>query len=779
VTNPLKVSTPDFNIGTFKFMFAVPKVDTDLRYLPVACDHRWSSTPPSIAPITRTDPRDAHEQPQIRQSTSYLTDIRLGSDLRHPQPQANAADTAPTAGLGFDALSLRPRFLCFITDPEKRTYETIRVSDYVEAHGDHVDLEFIFVSYTRLQFRIATDNEIDAWDYPDDETREANRKVALRDRETLISWGVHAALSAGKRAFWLDFECVRDSDGVARSSSSSEDVYHICDIVRAAHSMIIAVGPTVDEKIDCVVRGGHEHDIDRSSARATVWLRQWGSRLWTLPEVLLCPNEYRIKLFLWGAGDEPKTLAKRNFAERAWDDAESVKELVDHYEGSAILTPLQLFFTSLECFARRHTAHFSSGDIAYAIMGLLPDRQRPAVNHKDSGFRAFARLTLATEGTSVLERLMCLAPSTSKAPWFDTSDRWGAKARDIHPSSRVVEVAEDDALVVDGLVGATIQWDDMDGSASLELLPSLASSLVGGCISIGASLLPWITQLFVLMALYAAELKISVPPMEELSLRAIIPSLLQTYLLVVMLAPLAFLFHRRAPRPAKPRKLFSKEGLLSVLAGLFFVTQSPSILFVNVKVPRQLGKARIMGLEGKVDAASLERHLWGFNWGRLKTVALDADEANTAACAPGIVGDERIFTLVDTYELTVTYFRSKAPPTALFIAGHEGGHVRGILCSFDWKSNTFHREKVLRLGSRAYDMMRPVDRIRLSMTRRLPASQPVLETVAEPVLSPLVDVEAANISSRSAPSTVPNSKHTSFTGRGLFLFIMLVSHHAR
>jgi hypothetical protein len=543
--------------------------------------------------------------------------------------------------------------------------------------------------------------------------------------------------------------------------------------------MIIAIGPTVEEKIGCVIRGKHEHDINRSPARATVWLRQWGSRLWTLPEVLLCPNEYRIKLFLWGAGDEPKTLAKRNFAERAWDDAESVKELVDHYEGSAILTPLQLFFTSLECFARRHTAHFSSGDIAYAIMGLLPDRQRPAVNHKDSGFRAFARLTLATEGTSVLERLMCLAPLNSDTPWFDTSDRWGAKARDIHPSSRVVEVADDDALVVDGLVGATIQWDNMDGSASLELLPSLASSLVGGCISISATLLPWFTQLFALLALLAVELKTSVPPMEELELRTIMLSgLFQLYLLVAMLLPLAFLFHKKTPTPAKSRTIFSKEGLLSILAGLFFFAMSPGILFVNVKVPRRLGKARLLGVEGKVDAASLERHLWGFNWGRLKTVRLDADEASTVPHAPDIVRDERIFTLVDTYELTVTYFRSKTPPIALFVAGHEGGYVRGVLCSFDWKSNTFHREKVLRLGARVLDMMRPVDRIRLSMMSTLPASQPVLEPVTEHVLSPLVDVEAANFPLKSASNTVPLSRHVSWTGRALFLFIMLVSYQA-
>lgn len=73
------------------------------------------------------------------------------------------------------------------------------------------------------------------------------------DSQSLVSLGIEAALSAGKKAFWLDFECVRDADGVARSSSNSMDVYHICDIVRAAHSMIIALGPPAIDKVACAL----------------------------------------------------------------------------------------------------------------------------------------------------------------------------------------------------------------------------------------------------------------------------------------------------------------------------------------------------------------------------------------------------------------------------------------------------------------------------------------------------------------------------------------------
>lgn len=129
------------------------------------------------------------------------------------------------------------------------------VSDYLRQHGDHTDTEFIFVSYTCLQIRVATPEELDNYQHNDQRVRDANIEVAKRDRETLTRWGINAARSAGKRAFWLDFECVRDADGIARSNSSSDDVYRICDVVRAAHSMFIAIGPPVEERIDLALSG--------------------------------------------------------------------------------------------------------------------------------------------------------------------------------------------------------------------------------------------------------------------------------------------------------------------------------------------------------------------------------------------------------------------------------------------------------------------------------------------------------------------------------------------
>lgn len=129
---------------------------------------------------------------------------------------------------------------------------------------------------------LCTQEEITKHEYSTEEERAANRHIAEHDRTTLLKLGIEAARAAGKNAFWVDFECIRDEDGVARTNSTSYDVYEICDVVRAAHSMIIVTGPSVDSRL---THGQQSYTPPNAGA----WLRQWGSRLWTLPEILLCP----------------------------------------------------------------------------------------------------------------------------------------------------------------------------------------------------------------------------------------------------------------------------------------------------------------------------------------------------------------------------------------------------------------------------------------------------------------------------------------------------------
>ncbi|KAK5991308.1 hypothetical protein PT974_09588 [Cladobotryum mycophilum] len=468
------------------------------------------------------------------------------------------------------------------------------------------------------------------------------------------------------------------ADGVARSISKSDDVYRICDVVRAAHSMIIAIGPPASEKVDAIL-SGHQWSSSGGPERTTKWLRHWGSRLWTLPELLLCPSEHRVKPHVVGDPGDPVALAKHNFAERAWDDAELVKELVNHYEGSAILTQLMFVETALECFARRGTNQFSPGDIAYAIMGLLPLRQRPVVRQDDSGFQAFARLSLANDGGSFLGRLICLLPTVEEPSWYHTEDVWGAKLSDVHSQSQIIGVGKGDTLLVEGIYGASIQWDDIHNS-----------------IRTGEMASEWAYYLLVILRLLSVSLTIGfcwtfliftlIDP-GDLQDQTFLSVMRETVLMPIAIAPAFSLLY-----------LLSRKG-----------TQNPA-------------KAHLVGFEGHVDAATIERHLWGFNHGRLTSTAEratyqdDEEEQQNETQPRPETGDKYSFTLVNTCTMTLHHICTRNPPVAMFIAGLEGGLQRALLCSYDWCTNAFMRETVIRVGGNVLDRTKRVDGFSLRLT---------------------------------------------------------------
>ncbi|KAK1457309.1 hypothetical protein CCUS01_01777 [Colletotrichum cuscutae] len=606
----------------------------------------------------------------------YTENIRLSGSL---PPSGSRVDSSPA--------SLRPRYLCFVRDFEQGIYETVKVSDYLAQHGDDVDLEFVFVSYTRLQFRVATEEELNKHDYQDEATRNANKEVARQDREILAKWGMDAAKRVGKRAFWLDFECVRNDDGIARSTSSSQDVYRICDIVRAAHSMIIAIGPSANDKVASILASTEPPEYKRENV--TPWLRQWGSRLWTLPELLLCPAEYRIRLYVLGDQAEPKELAKRNFAERAWDDAESVKELVDHFEGSAILTDLRLIEAALACFSRRQTDQFNKGDIAYATMGLFPNRHRPPVNKEDSGFQAFAKLSIANDSGAFLSRLISLSQPDG-APWHRVEDTWGARLSEIFPSVSITGVVGADTVMLDKVHGATIHWDNLEPEPYFDRSFGMRYVVFVGFTYFACFSVPMAFSFFTGIA------SIVLSDFMRLSIWQVYMWLLPFAVVFALLFPIV---------------LISTRG--------------------RVKQP---AKSRLIGIEGIVDSASIEKHLWGFNHGNLSTTNpqhySDEDDRQDPPTllqpsGPPAGSGTFAFTLVDTYLMTVTHFHCRIPPVAILECGSEGGLQRTLLCSYDARTNTFHRQAVLRVNRRGVEQLHRIDRIRLSLA---PHPQPKEQT---------------------------------------------------
>ncbi|WYZ46845.1 hypothetical protein EsH8_IX_001070 [Colletotrichum jinshuiense] len=672
----------------------------------------------------------------VSSEQQYTSNIRLSETL--PSTRPRRSDSSP--------ISLRPRYLCFVKDFDKMTYETVKVSEYLEQYGDDTDLEFVFVSYTRMQFRVATEEEINKHQYPNEATREANRKTARQDRQTLARWGIDAAKRVGKRAFWLDFECVRNDDGVARSSSSSKDVYRICDIVRAAHSMIIAIGPPASDKVAALLGSGDCKIVEYRREQVTPWLRQWGSRLWTLPELLLCPSEYRIKLYVLGDPLEPKAIAKRNFAERAWDDAEAVKELVNHFEGSAILTDLRLIEAALACFSRRQTDQFSQGDIAYATMGLFPNRHRPRVDKEDTGFQAFAKLSLVNDSGAFLSRLICLAPRQG-APWHQIEDRWGVELSDVYPSCKVSGVAGAESIVLDEVYAATIHWDKIYAEPLLDQNSNLAFSYFFLVVCVFCIMFP-------LALIFITYLE----------------SMIRTY--------------ARHPSPRLGTNVFltlyfwtlPMIGLMALLV--------PVVLMASRCHSKRTMKPRLIGIEGIVNASKIAKHLWGFDHGDLTTVVhqpfTDTEGPGPSPALPRSSppkhGEEYSFTLVDTNLMTVSHFYSSQAPVAMFVCGSEGGAQRSLLCSYDWRSRTFHRQAVFRVMRHGLDQFHLLNGVRLSLASHPSVNSDASENDVNPQPSSPTsrnpqEAQPSHVANQYAP---PKNAYRTWKTEVLFVAICIV-----
>ena len=65
--------------------------------------------------------------------------------------------------------------------------------------------------------------------------------------------------------------------------------------------------------------------------------------------------------------------------------------------------------------------------------------------------------------------------------------------------------------------------------------------------------------------------------------------------------------------------------------------------------------------------------------------------------------------------MTATVIRAVHPPTTALVCGQEGGMRRVLLCSYDYTTQTFHRETVIRMPTKVLDRMDRVDRFRFSM----------------------------------------------------------------
>jgi len=555
-------------------------------------------------------------------------------EMDRPQSKGSAQTNAVAERV------LRPRYLCFLRDKGEPAM-IMNVEEWITQYKAERNLSYVFIAYTAEQFQNTED------------------LIALHKIADA------AARNAGVMAYWIGCSCMPEPDQM------QEDVYRICDVIRGAHSLAIAVGrPENDSK---------------GISTVDLMLQQWGQRIWTFPEILLAPAGKDVKVYMRGSDLlSPTPVAKNQFAAKVWkDDAHVARQLIDHYEGNMILSQLELVTLALECLHKRETTQYLPGDHSYALMGLL--RIRPKIDPTDSAFQAFARLSLANGSDQLLERLVCVLPKSPDQPWHSMDDAYDAKLWDILPQDvGIAGVGEDDSIILDGCRAANIRWKSFT---------PVAHTRRSSWKRMFAEITLRLNGLFLIIAI----ILVAIPTTKLIGIILLIFCLLLTAL--------------------------SPWLLRMIYLGKFWDQQ-----------------CWFFGFEGYMDLDMIETQIFGGRLGRMQWTAAAsplsrhhrnehgeciADDPTSDLEVAKLVekakaagpGDQRVFTLVDTGDMTATLFQAERPPVCFFMAGSEGGMKRIIGCSYAWETSTFYRETVLRIGTEFEDKFSRIGRVKIGFQR--------------------------------------------------------------
>jgi len=570
---------------------------------------------------------------------------------------------------------LYPRRLCFLKDKSDPNsgITLYDVDTWMTKHNlvEH-EMQYVFVAYTTNQFS-----------HHDPEDIKGLHNIAKQ-----------AAIDAGVGAYWIGASCMSDNE-----EELEEDVFRISDVIRAAHSVVIAIKASSNDA----------GTTDRL-------LKDWGKRMWTLPEALLSPKEQPLRIY-WHSRGTPKLVKevyKKNLAALLWDDSSMTRQLVDHYEGNLTLSRLELVILALGCLSNRTTSRYLNGDVAYVLMGLL--RQRPVVDRTDSEFQAFARLSLANDSDSLLERLICLLPSAPSQQWYRTEDAYNVNLWDIQHTCQVAGVGEDDTVILDGCYGASVQWEKF--SAPWHRSRRSWKRLIAKFLLRIASLMFFAG---IILAIYSNPS----PSSSDDSYSTDGYSL---------------------PNGSVPNPYSGGIGALIGLALPVFLA-APCIVSVVYGGKAWDVDPYFLGFEGYLDIRTIESNIYGAPMGRLSWSTAGSplsrhhknefgecigDDPTSDPSVADIVkqakyaglGQEKVFTLVDTREGLVTLFLAARPPVAALICGQEGGMQRAVMVSLDHKRQTLYRETVLRMPTIVLERMYRTNRVRVGLKRPLDPTVP-------------------------------------------------------
>ncbi|KAK1757075.1 hypothetical protein QBC47DRAFT_412412 [Echria macrotheca] len=738
---------------------AIPAKRRSLPWSDLTAEDKWKVVLlwlPAVAvflfSLMTMDAEEAAEKDQTR----YLPMMYKG--LRYPRLARNLLENRLQVAQrlhdqgGKTVLSsyrtFRPRFLNYIVEVEvngRKKFDSVR-----RAVPENDLTPFVMVCYASAHYNLPdADGNVHAQDQDDLErlisvsTKAATQYFQLKPGEV--------DLFKTPYAFWSSANCMPPGEvadengrptpvhGLERERLANQDTYSISDIIRAAKHVIIVAGNI-----------SREWDPDA--------LRVWGQRIWTLPEVVLSHGD---TVTVWHCGNrgpgqrpvEVREIPKALLPTEAWSDAPTARQLIDHYT-NLHLSRLELVKIALECLMSRRFRSLHPGDRVYVLMGLL--RIRPPIDKTDTSFQAFARLSLPQDSDRLMERLICLLPDFPEQNWELMADQYKASLWDIYPDTQVCAIGENDTVVVDGAKGAQIQWSHFTKIRALRRGTLKRQVFV--------SILSWSPLLFlvgIILAIVSAPAAAVRSSFSDFDVPSPPNPTQQAAIAIIVISLLCIL-----PAPYFLRQIFS--GKLWVVEPCFFGIEG--------YVPLEALEERLFGSTGadpkhsrlrwSAYGSPLARHKQGermreravhYRYAEneeqqplLQAAIQDAGTIDTypvetldptapcdycrnqgsgaycqyhptvASCqdmSRSPMGKMKVFTLVDTFNMTVTLFYAIRPPTVLLVGGSEGGTKRAIACSFDVTTGTLYRETVLRIPSQSVDRMDSLPRVRLGLRR--------------------------------------------------------------
>lgn len=337
-----------------------------------------------------------------------------------------------------------------------------------------------------------------------------------------------------------------------------------------------------------------------------------------------------------------------------------------------------------------------------------------------------------------MERMICLLPNSPEEDWELMTDQYKASLWDIYPEIQVCGVGENDTVIIDGARAAQIQWSMFS--------PVRTATNFTGKRWCFMQIVVWSPILFYTSIILTAVIPmVGVPFLVVVLLLLILPSPYFVWALfggkLWQVEPCFFGIEGYVPKEVIEEKLFGlhldRLSWSTWGSPLSRHREGSMVLERSVSYSESTEEtATLLNKEGPATSVNIT----STSIGSIPTYPVEAVDpthpcshcarvpgvthcayhptaASLQQCSHSPMGQLKVFTLVDTFNMTCTLFYAARPPTVLVVAGSEGGMKRAIAASFDAATGTLYRETVLRIPTPSAARMEALPRARLGLKR--------------------------------------------------------------